>query len=428
MKVMVIGGGAREHALVQLASRSTEVSEVICPTDNAGILREPKVRAFSPKGFSDEALVQRALRERISLAVVGLEKPLARGIVDRFRERGVPIFGPTRAAARIESSKWFAKCVMARAGVPHALASRYMPGVFDAALCDALTALRTRPAVVKADGLAGGKGVWICRTRSEAETALRTIIVERYYGGVALIEEFLEGDSRLPRPEVSIHALVDTRGNFITFPAVQDYKPLLDGDEGPNTGGMGSFTPVPWVAAKMEHEVRERVFAPVIREMRRLGCPFSGVLYAGLMRTSTGFKVLEFNVRFGDPELLPLSLLLDTDLMPILKRIAEGGSIAGLRLAWNQGVALTVTLSQEGYPSEVGERKVPERLLASPEDVVLFRAGTCITSGTEVAIGGRALGAAAMGADFAEARRRVYGYLGERLPGFHFRRDIASGY
>lgn len=358
LEVLIIGGGktagGREHVLVWLACKSPRVEAVYCFGKNDGMRAEPKYVAVDSEPQGVEATIAWARENEIDLVIVGPENPLAEGIVDRFRQAGLTIFGPTQAAARLESSKFFAKKIMTTAKVPTA----HYRSFCHEELAQACNFVRNEwPyfSVVKADGLCAGKGAMVCRDLNQALRAIHRCLVDHEFGSASesiLVEEFLKPHLKLRRAELSILSLVDIHGNFLMFPAAQDYKAVNDNDDGENTGGMGSFAPVPWVAKEMMDQIGQKIFQPTIKVMQSLRNPFSGVLYAGLMWTAEGPKVVEFNVRFGDPEIQALAMLLKTDLIPILLTIAQGGSIAGVNLEWLPGYAVCLVLASKGYPGK----------------------------------------------------------------------------
>lgn len=382
LKVLIIGSGktagGREHVLVWLAGKSPQVEAVYCFGSNDGMRQEPKYITVDPEPQGVEATIVWAKENEINLVIVGPENPLAEGIVDRFREAGLTIFGPTQAAARLESSKFFAKKIMTTAKVPTA---RYRSFCHDE-LTQACNFVRNEYpyfSVVKADGLCAGKGAMVCRDLDQALRAIHRCLVDYEFGPageVILVEEFLKPHLKLRRAELSVLALVDIPGNFLMFPAAQDYKPVNDNDEDDNTGGMGSFAPVPWVSEAMMAQIGQKVFAPTINLMKNLGQPFSGVLYAGLMWTEEGPKVVEFNVRFGDPEIQALAMLLKTDLIPVLLAIAQGKSIADIKLEWLPGHAVCLVLVSKGYPGKYEKGLAINGCLSDLDDFKMFHAGT----------------------------------------------------
>lgn len=400
--VLIYGSGGREHALTYLASRSPFVERISCFPGNPGMAAEPRTTLAALAENSVEAVIEFCRTQAVDLVIIGPEQPLADGWADALCAAGIPTFGPSREAACIESSKAFAKSLMWRCGVPTAGTRTFNPNHKG----EAFDYVRERgaPLVVKASGLAAGKGAIVCQTVEQAEEALRRCWDRHEFGSagdVVLVENFLVGHPALPRAELSVIALVDHYGNFVMLPAAQDYKPVGESDIGPNTGGMGSFCPVPWLEPADYQLIAERILRPVIDEMRgfRTPRPFTGALYAGLMWTLDGPCVVEFNCRFGDPEMQAIAMVLDTDLMPLLYTIACGGSIAGLQLKVKPGAAVCVVMASHGYPdsSQIKKGAVIQGLELldefSPVDVAVFHAGTRRDDkGNMVTNGGRVLG------------------------------------
>ncbi len=417
MRVLVVGGGGREHALVWAIAASPLVERLCCAPGNPGIAAEADCM---PVAIGDvEGLVALARQERADLVVIGPEAPLAAGLADRLRQDGITVFGPSRAAAQLESSKVFMKDLARRAGIPTAGFA-----VFDDAGA-ALAHIRARgaPVVVKADGLAAGKGVTVAATVEDAETAIHAAMIERVFGEAGarvVVEDCLFGE------EVSAFALADGE-RVLMLETAQDYKRAGEGDTGPNTGGMGSHSPAPPITPALATRIEREIFLPAIQQMAADGMPYRGVLFAGLTVAEDGPKLLEFNVRFGDPETQALMLRLRSDLLPALAAAAEG-NLAHIDLRWSAEASVCVVMANRGYPGpcETGGRITGlDRL---PEGVTVFHAGTTAgTGGDIVATGGRVLGIAAAGATRAEARALAYrGVDAVDWPGAVCRPDIAQ--
>ncbi|MDX6650152.1 MAG: phosphoribosylamine---glycine ligase [Solirubrobacteraceae bacterium] len=414
MRVLVAGAGGREHALVRALLRSPQGPEVLAAPGNAGIARD--ARTLDVAADDVDALVRAARDERVDLVVVGPEAPLVAGAVDALAEAGIAAFGPSAAAAALEGSKAFAKEAMAAAGVPTAAASvvRDVQAGVDA--------ISSYPAVLKADGLAAGKGVVIAADEGHARAALEDMLVARRFGDTSvLVEEHLEGE------ELSLLALCDGERAIAMAPA-QDYKRIFDGDEGPNTGGMGSYSPVAGVDAARVDELAAAVHQPVVDLMRERGTPFHGVLYAGLMLTADGPKVLEFNVRFGDPETQAVLPRLRSDLLDVLLRATRPGGLAGVRLEWDPRWAVTLVLASAGYPESSSRGDLISGLDEVPAGVEVTHAGTALGPGGEtVTAGGRVLNVTALGGGPAPARDAAYAAADMiRFEGRQLRRDIAA--
>ena len=409
MRILVLGSGAREHAIVSALLRENADHEIIAAPGNAGIAAEVETVALNP---SDPGVVADfAFENHIHLVVIGPEAPLVAGVADALRERGIAVFGPGRRAAALEGSKAFAKHVMDAAGVPTGRAIR--AGTLDeaAAAIDEFGA----PYVVKADGLAAGKGVLVTGDRDAAIDHATTWLAH----GSVLVEEFLAGE------EVSLFFLSDGSTVLPLQPA-QDYKRAYDGDLGPNTGGMGAYTPLPWLPDGFVDEVIERVALPTIRQRDAEGAPFIGLLYCGLIVTRDGVKVIEFNARFGDPETQALLARLTTPLSGLLMAAATGALAGVPRPEFSDDVAITVVLASEGYP-EAPITGRPITGLDAVQDVTIAHAATVRTEDAIVATGGRVLSVVATGADFAAARAKAYAALQTiGLEGSHYRSDIAA--
>lgn len=416
MRVLVVGAGGREHALVWKLAQSARVDQVYCAPGNAGIAQ---IAELVPIGVDDLTRLARFARDQaIDLTVVGPESPLALGIADQFADAGLRLFGPTRQAAQLESSKAFAKDLLRRWNVPTGYFS-----TFDRA-DEAKRYVREvgTPVVIKADGLAAGKGVIVCHEMREAEQAIDDILVSRLFGDAGariVIEEFLQGE------ELSFIALVDGH-SVLPFPSSQDHKRLLDGDQGPNTGGMGAYSPTPAWTEELEARVIREIALPTLHALQAQKIDFRGVLYVGLMLTDQGPKVLEFNVRFGDPECQALLVRLDSDLLDLLEACIDG-RLSEVQPRWEEHAAACVVLAARGYPGAYERGHVIrglDALQAMPE-VVVFHAGTARRGNDFVTNGGRVLGVTARGPDVAEAVRRAYAAVNRiHFEGMHYRRDI----
>lgn len=418
MRILVVGQGGREHALVWKLSRSPRVQRVFCAPGNAGTAQDGTNVAIPESDLSE--LVRFATKERVDLAVIGPEAPLVAGLADRLRSAGILTFGPSKDAALLEGSKVFCKRLMRCAKVPTA-DFRVFTQMEDVA---AYYEAHPGPSVVKADGLAGGKGAIVCDTVAAGMAAAERMLVADEFGAAGrqiLIEERLEGQ------EASVLAITDGSTIALLEPC-QDHKRAFDDDQGPNTGGMGAYCPTPLIGPELLAEVESNILIPVVHQLRHDKRPFQGVLYAGIMLTPAGPKVLEFNVRFGDPECQPLLLRLRTDLAELLVAAARG-ELAKVKLAWDPRPAVCVVLASGGYPS-MYKRGLPIRGLdqvPASDELVVFHAGTKLDDGRVVTSGGRVLGITALGADLSEARARCYGATESiRFTGAMYRRDIAA--
>ena len=416
MKILVVGGGGREHAIVWKLSQSVKKPEIHCAPGNGGIA---SLAACVPIRATDvSAMVEYAKKERFDLVVVAPDDPLALGMVDRLEEAGIRAFGPNAAAARIEASKVFAKDLMKKYGIP---TSGYR--VFDSPGA-ALTHLAgcEYPTVVKADGLALGKGVIICRSQEEAKAAVHRIMVERAFGEAGarvIVEDYIEG------PEVTVLCFVDGT-HMVPMVSSQDHKPVFDGDRGPNTGGMGTFAPTPKYTPEVEDEVARTILLPTVKAMALEGIPFKGVLYFGLMLTKDGPRVLEYNARFGDPETQVVLPLLKTDLIDIMEATIDG-RLDAMQVQWEQGAAVCVVMASGGYPGayEKGYEITGLDALGSKDGTIVFHAGTRVEDGRTLTAGGRVLGVTAVARDIAAAREKAYAAVERiRFTGAHYRRDI----
>ncbi|MBL0039541.1 MAG: phosphoribosylamine--glycine ligase [Xanthomonadales bacterium] len=419
MKILVIGSGGREHALAWRLKQSIRVSEVIVAPGNAGTARDHGLRNADVRVDDIEGLLALAQREHIDLTVVGPEVPLVLGVVDRFRDAGLRIFGPRAAAAQLEGSKAYAKDFLARHRIPTA---KYQ--VFTA-LEPALAYVRREgaPIVIKADGLAAGKGVVVALTLGDAEQALRDMLGGQRLGDAGarvVVEEFLEGE------EASFIAMCDGE-HALAMATSQDHKRAFDGDLGPNTGGMGAYSPAPVVTPEIHQRVMDTVILPTLAGMRQDGRPFIGFLYAGLMINARNeIKVLEFNVRFGDPETQPILLRLQSDLVDLLEAALDG-RLHEVTATWDPRPAIGVVLAAHGYPATVRNGDVIRGLDAThAPDTKIFHAGTKLDGANVVTAGGRVLTVCALGSDIVDARAKAYAEIDQlRIDGAHWRRDIA---
>jgi len=414
MRILVIGRGGREHAIVWALKRSEKVKHIFCAPGNAGTALLAENVDIGEMEF--DRLVQFAQDNAVDLVVVGPDDPLAAGIVDAFEAAGVPVYGPRKNAAEIEGSKIFMKNLLRKYGIPTAKYETFTDYE------SALAYLRSQPVpiVIKADGLAAGKGVTVCFTAEEAERALRETMVEKSFGAAGdkvVIEEYLEGQ------EMSILSFVDGETVRPMVPA-QDHKPVFDGDKGPNTGGMGTYSPLPHIPQSVIDDAIENIIKPTARALVAEGRPFRGVLFAGLMVTKDGPKTIEFNARFGDPETQVVLPRLKTDLVDIILA-SINGRLHDIDISWSDEAAVCVVLASEGYPGAYA-KGLPIEGLEQTGDVLVFHAGTARSDGKVVTSGGRVLGVVGLGADIAQARERAYAAAERiRFQGKHFRTDIA---
>jgi len=419
MKLLVIGSGGREHALAWRLKQSPRVDEVIVAPGNAGTAREPGLRNADVAATDIEGLLALVERESIDLTVVGPEAPLVAGVVDRFRAAGLKCFGPTRIAAQLEGSKAFAKDFLHRHNIPTAAYEVFTD--LDPAL--AYVRRRGAPIVVKADGLAAGKGVIVALTLADAEQALRDMLGAHAFGDASarvVIEEFLDGE------EASYIVMSDGQ-SFVPMATSQDHKRRDEGDLGPNTGGMGAYSPAPVVTKAVDQRIVDEVIRPTLEGMAAEGAPFTGFLYAGLMIGRDGApKVIEFNVRFGDPETQPIMLRLESDLAELVLAALDG-DLAGRSVRWDPRAAIGVVIAAHGYPGKVRNGDAISGLDDAVGDgVKVFHAGTREEDGNIVSAGGRVLTVCAIGDDLGVARERAYEAARRiRLDGSFYRRDIA---
>lgn len=420
MKVLIVGNGGREHALAWKLSQSPSVTKVLVAPGNAGTALDAE--NVDIQATDIPRLIKFAQKEQVDLTVVGPEAPLVAGIVDAFEAAGLKVFGPSKAAAELEGSKVFSKELMRQANVPTA-DYRIFQSHHEA--IEYVEEREQRPLVIKADGLAAGKGVIVCRNRTEALDAIKRTMVMKEFGSAGdriVIEERLEGE------EASILAIVDG-STIIPLEAAQDHKRALDGDLGPNTGGMGAYSPTPVITGDLMDEVIEKILVPTIHTMRKIGRPFRGVLYAGLMLTPQGPKTLEFNVRLGDPETQPVLMRLKSDLGQILMAAASGTLSKLPPLEWDPRPAVCVVMASDGYPGNYPKGK-PIRGLAEADQqpgVKVFHAGTQQLGTQAVTDGGRVLGVTALGDNIADAKLKAYqGVKCIRWDGAWCRKDISD--
>ena len=425
MKVLVVGNGGREHALAWKLGQSKKVEKVFVAPGNAGTARDAE--NVDAAATDIPGLVQFAKNQAIDLTVIGPEAPLVAGLADAMEQEGLKVFGPSRAAAELEGSKVFCKNLLHTANIPTASYQTFKTGG------DAERYIKDRypepdepvPVVVKADGLAAGKGVIVCDTRHDALEAIDRIASQREFGEAGnelIIEEKLTG------PEASVLAITDGE-TIITLPAAQDHKPAHDGDTGPNTGGMGAYSPTPVVDEAMMAKIEADVLVPVVHAMKRARRPFKGILYAGLMLTPAGPKVLEFNVRFGDPECQPLLMRLQSDLFDVLEAAADGRLSELEPLQWDERPGTCVVMASEGYPGSYDKGHEISGIdnADALEDVKVFHAGTTIADGQVLTNGGRVLGVTALGSTISQAKLNAYSGVKEiRWRGAWCRKDISD--
>jgi phosphoribosylamine---glycine ligase len=420
MKILILGGGGREHALAWKIAQSPLCEKLFCAPGNPGIAASAECIELELKPpFA--ALVEWCRERSVDLVVVGPEDPLAAGVVDALADAGIKAFGPTAAGARIEASKTFAKEIMRAANIPTGEARSFTES---ASALEFLKSLRP-PYVIKADGLAAGKGVTVATDLGEAEAAVREALDERRFGAAGseiLIEEFLEG------VEASLLAFTDGQ-TVLPMESAQDHKAVYDGDRGPNTGGMGALSPAPVLTPAFRKQAVEQILKPAVEELARRGIAYRGVLYAGLMVTASGPKVIEFNCRFGDPEVQALVPRMADDLVPVLLACAEG-RLAEVTLAWKSEACVCIVAASGGYPGDYAKgipiEGLPGDRVSAADGSVVFHAGTKLDAqGRVVTAGGRVLGVTALGGDLNAARERAYATLrGIRFEGMHYRTDI----
>ncbi|MCZ6540728.1 MAG: phosphoribosylamine--glycine ligase [Nitrospinae bacterium] len=417
MNVLIVGGGGREHALAWKIAQSPKVTALFCAPGNPGTAQV--ATNVNLKADDLDGLLQFALDQSIDLTVVGPEQPLVLGLADRFQERGLKVFGPSAKAAQLEGSKAFSKNLMQKYGIPTAAYA-----AFDHADAARAYLKGKGPQVVKADGLAAGKGVFVCADEAEAVDAVRRIMNDKIFGESGnriIIEERLEGQ------EVSLLAFTDGT-TVLPMEAAQDHKPAFDGDTGPNTGGMGACSPAPVFTPELKQQVIDRVMLPAVNGMHAEGIPYQGVLYAGLMITADGPKVLEFNARFGDPETQPIMMRMDSDIVPVLEACANG-TLDTCSLEWKPGAAVCVVMASEGYPGSYDKGRPISGLdqANALPGVSVFHAGTKQDGDIIVTSGGRVLGVTALGGNVQMAIVKAYQAVGKiKWPGVHYRTDIGQ--
>jgi phosphoribosylamine---glycine ligase len=418
MKILVIGSGGREHALVWKIRQSSKVEKIYCAPGNAGIGEIADLVSIGAEEI--EKLSEFASVEKIDLTVVGPELPLTLGIAKLFQAKGLRIFGPGHEAAQLEGSKAFAKEILQENKIPTAAFATFS----DASAAKKYLAGQKPLYVIKADGLAAGKGVLICASRNEAEAAIDDVLVRKLFGAAGekiVIEEFLEGE------EASFIVLTDGE-NIFPLASSQDHKRVFDADQGPNTGGMGAYSPAPVVTAEIHRAIMEKILQPLLKGLKKKGILYRGVLYVGLMLTSDGPKVLEFNARFGDPECQPLMLRLKSDLLPLIEATVDG-KLDRVKAEWTDDAAVCVVLCAGGYPGSYEKGKEISGLdtLKNWKRGVVFHAGTIKKEGRWRTCGGRVLGVTALGKDIGAAVDEVYQAVGKiEWEGMHYRRDIAK--
>ena len=418
MKVLVVGSGGREHALVWKIAQSPMVKKVYCTPGNPGISEIAECVDIDAENI--EGLYNFALKKKIDLTVVGPEDVLVAGIVDRFKDGHLNIFGPNKRASVIEGSKVYAKTIMKKYGIPTADFK-----VFDdlkyakkhISTCDF-------PLVIKADGLAKGKGVFVCKTLEEADRHIDDIMKEKIFGYAGeriVIEEFLSGE------EVSILAITDGK-TIVPLSSVQDHKAVYEGDKGPNTGGMGAYSPVPFVTDDLQSSIEENILVPIVHALKKENRPYKGVIYAGLMITNAGPKVLEFNARFGDPETQVLLMRMKSDLVPLLLSTVKN-NIEEVEIEWHDGVSVCVIMASKGYPDKY-EKGLPIfglEAVKSVNNIQVFHAGTAIKDGKVVTNGGRVLGVTILERDLEKAQKNVYEAIKKlSFDGAYYRKDIGT--
>jgi len=416
MKVLIIGGGGREHALVWKISSSPKVDKIFCAPGNAGISRIAE--CVSIRADDVQGLLSFVKHNKIDVTVVGPEAPLVLGISDAFRSEGLKIFGPSKAASKLEGSKAFSKNIMLKYNIPTAEA-----GVFTD-YDNAIEYIRKKgtPIVIKADGLAAGKGVIVATNEKEAADAVKAMMIDMVYGDAGkmiIIEECLTGE------EVSFLVFTDGR-DIIPMPLSKDHKRVFDNDKGPNTGGMGAYSPVPTISDEMYLSIMDDIIVPVIEGLEREGYTYEGVLYTGLMITRDGPRVLEFNCRFGDPEAQPIIMRLSSDIMEIIEGVV-GRRLGMVNVKWSDSASVCVVMASGGYPDKYRNGKIISGLndVAGMEDVMVFHAGSANNNENIVTAGGRVLGVTTLGEDIGKAKEKAYEAVSKiYFDGMHYRKDI----
>ena len=416
MKVLVIGNGGREHALAWKIAQSPLVKKVFCAPGNAGTANVAENIDIPSDNI--DALLQFATVTGIGLTIVGPEQPLVKGLVDSFEESGLRVFGPSQRASEIEGSKVFCKDLMKKYGIPTA---KYES--FDSLDQVKLFTKEDEPVVVKASGLAAGKGVILCSNAEEARSAVQSIMQEKAFGNAGdqvVVEEFLTGQ------EVSLLAFTDGK-TVLPLDSAQDHKAAFDGDKGPNTGGMGAYSPALVFTEELKQQVIDEIMIPTVRAMAKEGRYYRGILYAGLMLTESGPKVLEFNARFGDPETQPIMMRIKNDIVPIFEACIDG-TLAKQSLQWRQEPTVCVVMAAKGYPSSYEKGKEISGLNSDENrQVVVFHAGTKLENGKVLTNGGRVLGVTALGSDINQAIKNAYSAVDKiKWDGVHYRKDIGN--
>lgn len=418
MKVLVIGGGGREHSLVWKIAQSPQVTKIFCAPGNPGISEIAECTAIEPEQIN--LLYEFAVKEKIDLTVVGPEAPLADGIVDKFSKHNLNVFGPDKNAAILETSKTFSKHLMRKHGIPTADFRNFD----DYGHARKYVLSKGAPIVVKADGLSKGKGVFVCKTINDALQAIDSIMKDKVFGDAGdevIIEELLFGE------EISILAFTDGK-TIIPMESSQDHKTIYDGDKGPNTGGMGAYSPVPLMTADLYHQVEKEILVPTVHAMNREERPYKGILYVGLMITSHGPRVLEYNVRFGDPEAQALLVRMKSDIVPIMLATVSG-KLDTVDLEWHPQASVCIVITSGGYPGNYikGKEITGLDLLKNQKDIHVFHAGTKFENGKIVTNGGRVLNVVACGDGISEAQKKVYDAVSRiSFEGAYYRNDIAN--